>query len=164
MAAEPEHELDSDEAKEALAGLKLRPGYSEAIRQTVPDATYRVIVVMAALVMGALAVMGWLYVTTPSVKWIVTIAFGGLAVFFLATLFVKSATTAALGGVPRAAVVVSRTKGAEGGGRLQLMLEHETIDVSADPALFDMVRAGDTGVATTSGVAPLLELHSFRRL
>ena len=164
MAAEPDRELDTDEAREALAGLKLRPGYSEAIRQTVPDATYRTIVVLAAVVMGALAVMGWLYVTTPSVKWIVTIAFGALAVFFLATLFVRSAATAALGGVPRAAVVVSRTKGTDGGGRLQLMLEHETIDVSADPALFDMVRPGDAGVASTSGVAPLLELHSFRRL
>ncbi len=135
------------------------------MRPGVPEATFRVVVVLAAAVMGGLAGMGWLYVEATWIRYLTSIAFGGLALFFVATLFSRPAATAALGGTPRGAVVMSRTPGDSGGGRIHLLLgDTEQVDVSADAGLFEMLSPGDAGIATTSGVPPALDLHSFRRL
>lgn len=158
-------------AKQTLAALPGRIGYGDAMERAVPDATYRLVLVVAVLSLASLMFGVWHYLSHSWIRWPASVGLVGLIGVFANAL--RSRATLTVGAAPpEAAVVLSchpaldpdtGAIAAGRGGTLALLVTSGPKTVTATETLYSMLRPGDAGVATLSHSTPP-DLHSFRRL
>jgi hypothetical protein len=152
-----DQDLADVSAKQKLATIKERPGYTEAMTVPVPTSIARAFVLTAAR-RGGIMYACKLYVTAAWLMWILLVLFGLMTLGFL---------LAAIGFSPKltgekwGTAVLDKQDDA----RVKFLRDNGDEHVLAvTEQTYRLLRAGDVGVLHVTGSAPDYTVDSFTRL